>query len=80
MASQSQWEIFRREPNGDFVYLETGELPSTCCLEFCRSKEYLETGRCTWQRGWGRNDCTVALPGPLRCVPDTVDPCGPTGR
>jgi hypothetical protein len=46
------WEIFRRESNGDFVYLETGELPSTSCLESCRSKEYLRTGRCTWQRGW----------------------------
>ncbi|HKX03590.1 MAG TPA: hypothetical protein VJX71_13925 [Methylomirabilota bacterium] len=46
------WEMFRQEPNGDFTYVETGELPNTACLEFCRSKEYLTTGRCTWQRGW----------------------------
>ena len=46
------WEMFRQEPNGDFTYVETGELLNTACLEFCRSKEYLTTGRCTWQRGW----------------------------
>jgi hypothetical protein len=46
------WEIFRKELTGDFVYVETGELPNTMCLESCRSKEYLTTGRCTWQRGW----------------------------
>jgi hypothetical protein len=46
------WEMFRQEPNGDFAYVETGGLPNTACLEFCRSKEYLTTGRCTWQRGW----------------------------
>lgn len=46
------WEMFRQEPNGDFTYVETGGLPNTACLEFCRSKEYLTTGRCTWQRGW----------------------------
>jgi len=46
------WDIFSRESNGDFTYVETGELPNTACLEFCRSKEYLTTGRCTWQHGW----------------------------
>jgi hypothetical protein len=46
------WEIFRKEPNGDFVYVETSEVPNTACLESCRSKEYLATGRCTWQHGW----------------------------
>jgi len=46
------WEIFRREPNGDYVYVKTGELTSTACLESCRSKEYLTTGQCTWRRGW----------------------------
>lgn len=46
------WEIFRKEPRGDFVYVKTGELESTACLESCRSKEYLTTGRCTWRRGW----------------------------
>ena len=46
------WEIFRKEPNGDFVYVRTGELSSVACLESCRSKEYLTTGQCTWQHGW----------------------------
>src|SRR5262249_58927476 len=46
------WEMFRKEPNGDFVYVKTGELTNTACLESCRSKEYLTTGQCTWQRGW----------------------------
>jgi hypothetical protein len=46
------WEMFRKEPDGDFTYVETGGLPNTACLEFCRSKEYLTTGRCTWHHGW----------------------------
>ena len=46
------WGIFRKEPNGDVMYVETRELPNTACLESCRSKEYLALGRCTWQRGW----------------------------
>ena len=48
------WEIFRKEPDGDFVYAETRHLTDTSCLESCRSKEYLTSGRCTWSRGWPR--------------------------
>jgi hypothetical protein len=46
------WEIFRKEPNGDFVYVKTSELTNTACLESCHSKEYLTMGQCTWRRGW----------------------------
>lgn len=48
------WEIFRKESNGDFVYVETKHLADTSCLEACRSKEYLASGQCTWRRGWPR--------------------------
>jgi len=48
------WEIFRKESNGDFVYVETKHLADTSCLETCRSKEYLSSGHCTWKRGWPR--------------------------
>ena len=48
------WEIFRKEPNGDFVYVETKHLADTSCFEWCSSKEYLASGHCTWQRGWPR--------------------------
>ncbi len=45
------WDIFRRTGDG-FVYDGTRELPDTSCLESCRSKEYLASGRCTWRHGW----------------------------
>lgn len=48
------WDIFRKESNGDFVYVETKHLADLSCLEACRSKEYLASGHCTWQRGWPR--------------------------
>lgn len=47
------WEIFRKD-SGGFVYVETAHRADTSCLESCRSKEYLATGRCTWQSGWPR--------------------------
>lgn len=46
------WEIFRKEPNGRFVYVRTKHYTNTSCLESCRSKEYLSSGQCTWRRGW----------------------------
>jgi hypothetical protein len=46
------WEVFRKQSDGTFVYLETRHLSDTSCLESCRSKEYLASGRCTWSRGW----------------------------
>lgn len=45
------WEIFRRKKNG-FVYIGTRGLADTSCLEACRSKDYLASGHCDWQRGW----------------------------
>jgi hypothetical protein len=46
------WEIFKKEENGSFVYVETRHLANTSCLESCRSREYLASGQCKWRRGW----------------------------
>jgi hypothetical protein len=46
------WEVFRRRSGGNFAYVGTKHLTDNACLESCRSKEFLTTGRCTWQRGW----------------------------
>lgn len=46
------WELFRRVADADFAYAGTARIADTSCLESCRSKEYLATGRCTWKRGW----------------------------
>lgn len=46
------WEIFKRQENGDFAYVETKNLSDTSCLEHCRTKEYLSSGQCKWERGW----------------------------
>lgn len=46
------WEVFRKNADGTFVYVETRHFSDTSCLESCRSKEYLASGRCTWSRGW----------------------------
>jgi hypothetical protein len=46
------WEIFRKENGGSFVYAETKSLSDTSCLEHCRTKEYLASGQCQWERGW----------------------------
>lgn len=46
------WEVFRKEPDGRFVYVKTKHYANTSCLESCRSKEYLSSGQCTWRRGW----------------------------
>jgi len=48
------WEVFRRRPDGAFVYVETTHFSDTSCLESCRSREYLASGRCTWSPGWPR--------------------------
>ena len=45
------WEVFRKTKK-DFVYAGSRDLSDTACLESCRSKEYLASGRCRWQRGW----------------------------
>jgi hypothetical protein len=46
------WEVFRRSEKGGYIYVGTKGITNTSCLEWCRSKEYLASGRCTWQRGW----------------------------
>jgi hypothetical protein len=46
------WEIFKQEDGGSFVYVGTKHLADTACLESCRSKDYLTSGQCRWQRGW----------------------------
>lgn len=48
------WDVFRKQPDGTFVYVETGHFGDTSCLESCRSKGYLASGRCAWSRGWPR--------------------------
>lgn len=50
--STGPWEIFRKENDGSFVYVETKNLADTSCLEYCRTKEYLTTGQCQWEHGW----------------------------
>lgn len=45
------WEIFRKSRKG-FDYVGSRELRDTSCLESCRSKDYLASGRCDWQHGW----------------------------
>jgi hypothetical protein len=46
------WEVFRKEGSGGYFYIGTKGLATTSCLESCRSKDYLATGQCRWQRGW----------------------------
>lgn len=46
------WEVFRKQPNGEFVYVGTKHYLSVPHLESCRTKEYLSSGTCTWRRGW----------------------------
>jgi len=48
------WEVFRRRSDGAFEYVETRGVKDTSCLESCRTKEYLSSGKCTWSRGWPR--------------------------
>jgi hypothetical protein len=48
------WEVFRKNQNGRYVYIGTEYLTDTACLEHCRSKEYLTSGRCKWEHGWPR--------------------------
>jgi hypothetical protein len=46
------WEVFRKNPDGTFSYVETAQLSDTSCLESCRSSEYNASGVCRWTRGW----------------------------
>jgi len=46
------WEIFKKQDDGKFVYVETRHLTDTSCTENCRTKEYLASGRCVWKHGW----------------------------
>jgi len=46
------WEIFRRDSDGSFAYVETSHLANTSCLESCRLMDYLTTGQCQWRSGW----------------------------
>lgn len=46
------WEVFRRRSDGTFEYLGSRNVRDTSCLESCRTKEYVATGKCTWHRGW----------------------------
>ncbi len=46
------WELFRRKKDGGYVYVGTRRLTNPSCVETCRSKNYLASGRCAWQRGW----------------------------
>jgi len=46
------WEVFRKNDSGVFVYVGTRRIENTACLESCLSSEYLASGHCTWQHGW----------------------------
>ena len=48
------WEVFRKTSDDLFAYVETRHFSDTSCLESCRTKEYLASGQCTWNRGWPR--------------------------
>lgn len=48
------WDVFKKQERESFVYMETKNLADTSCLERCRTKEYLSSGRCRWERGWPR--------------------------
>src|SRR5205085_10485209 len=45
------WEVFKNQQNGRFVYVGTEYLTDIACLERCRSKGYLTSGRCNCERG-----------------------------
>lgn len=40
------WEVFRKQPNGKYVYVTTKHYPIASCLEWCLSKDYLSSGQC----------------------------------
>lgn len=46
------WEIFNRQQDGSYRYAGTRHLPNTACMENCSTREYLSSGKCTWQKGW----------------------------
>ena len=45
------WEMFKKTRKG-FEYVGSRAIRDTSCLESCRSKQYVTTGRCDWRRGW----------------------------
>ena len=46
------WGLFHGTSAGGYVYVGTGQIGDTGCLESCRSRDYLATGRCKWTKGW----------------------------
>lgn len=51
------WEVFVNIKDTAHVYIGTRYLNDTACLEYCWTKEYFKTGKCTWRAGWpiGKN-------------------------
>ena len=66
------WEKFKRVGKM-FEYVGSGEVRDTSCLESCRSKDYLASGRCQWQRGWPK---TPAATPTGRSTPLSIDMLG----
>jgi len=46
------WEIFNKQQDGSYSYAGTRHLPDTACMENCSTREYLTSGKCTWNKGW----------------------------
>jgi hypothetical protein len=46
------WEIFEKEGDTAYVYLDTRQLSDATCLEACSTAEYRASGRCRWRKGW----------------------------
>ena len=46
------WEVFRKNADDSFSYVETAQFGDTACLESCRSAEYNLSGVCRWVPGW----------------------------
>ena len=46
------WEVFVRTFKGDYRYDGNREVSNSSCVEWCGTKQYLATGRCSWQRGF----------------------------
>ncbi len=62
------WEIFRKSGKA-FEYVGPGAVRDTSCLESCRSKDYLASGRCRWRRGWPDTPpVTQATPSPALVI------------
>ena len=62
------WEIFRKSGKA-FEYVGPGAVRDTSCLESCRSKDYVASGRCRWRRGWPDTPpATPAAPSPALVI------------